>query len=60
MNPDITIWNTGSDPANPMDSIIKTVQSLSPLMQGIKDQSGVTMPDWMPQIDSSLKKNKND
>ena len=51
MKPKFTIWNTGSETGDPMQPIIKTVQSLSPLLQGIQEQGGITIPKWMPQFD---------
>lgn len=59
MNPDIRVWNTGSNPSDPMKPIIQAVQSMSPLLQGIQDQGGVMLPDWMPNVGTNNKKEKS-
>ena len=50
MKPDIKVWNTGSNPSDPMKPIIQAVQSMSPLLQGVQDQGGMILPDWMPKV----------
>jgi flotillin len=61
MKPNIRIWNTGSDPNDPTIPITKLVQSLNPLMHGMKEEGGMIFPDWLPKIgdDKTLKIIKN-
>ncbi len=45
LNPKITIWNTdGKDPYN---NISKLGQSIVPILDTIKNQSGYELPDWL-------------
>lgn len=52
LSPKITVWNTsnsGKDQANPIGDIFK---NLPPLLSTIKEQTGMSLPDWaikMPQ-----------
>jgi flotillin len=61
LNPKINVWHTGGsggggggkdgDSApDPMSPILRVVQSMAPMLQGLQDQGGVTMPDWMPRM----------
>ncbi len=45
LNPKITIWNT--DGKNPYDGITKLGQTIVPLIDTIKEQSGYQLPDWI-------------
>ena len=62
MNPEIKIWNTGSgsDSNDPSVPITKLVQSLSPLMQGMKDQGGMIFPSWLPHVSNNVETSTND
>jgi len=46
LNPKITIWNTGSS-GSTYDGISKLGQSLVPMLDTIKEQSGYTLPEWL-------------
>ena len=52
MKPEFRIWNTGSgsDSSDPTIPITKLVQSLSPLMQGMKDQGNLVFPSWLTNV----------
>ncbi|MNE67509.1 hypothetical protein D3C80_1631200 [compost metagenome] len=64
LNPKITVWNTSNngsnDNANPIGDIFK---NLPPLLTTIKEQTGITLPDWvvkMPTEEASKKKTESE
>jgi flotillin len=47
LNPKITIWQTGSGNENPYQNIASLGQSLVPMLETIKNQTGYELPEWM-------------
>jgi len=47
LNPKITIWQTGSGNENPYHNIASLGQSLVPMLETIKNQTGYELPEWM-------------
>ena len=50
LNPKITVWNTGPGMDNSMKPVADLFKTLPPLISTIEEQTGVTMPSWMPSI----------
>lgn len=49
MNPRINIWKTGSDADknNPIDPILKTIQSFIPALHGLEQQGKINLPSFL-------------
>jgi len=50
MKPRITVWNTGSDEKDPIQNIFKM---LPPMLTTIKEQTGISPPDWLIKMQNN-------
>jgi flotillin len=51
LNPNITVWNTGSESSNGSANPIANIfQSLPPLLSTIQQQTGISPPNWLAQM----------
>ena len=49
MQPKISVWNTGANAgeSDPLAPILKTVQSIAPMLDGLHKHSDFKVPDWI-------------
>lgn len=58
MQPKISVWNTGSNAgdSDPLAPILKTVQSIAPMLDGLHKHSDFKVPDWLIKQEDANKK----
>mmetsp|Transcript_11217 Transcript_11217/g.19175 ORF Transcript_11217/g.19175 Transcript_11217/m.19175 type:complete len:466 (-) Transcript_11217:57-1454(-) len=48
MKPQISVWNTGSNAnSDPISPILKTVQSMAPMLDGLHKHTDFEVPEWL-------------
>jgi flotillin len=60
--PKINVWNTGNNSNNdPMSTVRDVFRTIPPMLETIKDQTGIKPPNWLAQLqeDQSIYENKS-
>jgi len=57
MKPQISVWNTGNNASDsdPLGPILKTVQSVAPMLDGIHKHTDFQMPSWLHKSKAATK-----